>query len=448
MTTNGAARVENDDWKKSTISRKFPTYRRKPIVTNRSWLKGKQLDDEAEGLWRIYDNLYDLTDFVAKHPGGSFWLERTKGTDITEPFETHHIKGVPQSILDKYFVRKAAKPRNYTLTLKENGFYRTLKKRVAEQLKHLDYSPKRRSFLYHMGLLCATALFTLMTARHNNIIFELSAALSLAWLSIAAHNYFHQRDNWQMYTFNLTLMNFNDWRISHAISHHIYTNSLHDLEMSMFEPFLCWVPNKYIASKARRYISLLVQPLIYAGIFPLHLIQRTLRSLFAKNELYWHDAIGLTLPLAMMAVSPTTPVDALIKWARIIGTSSFIFGLIGLNASHHTPDICHDGDALREDRDWGLYQLDTIIDRGDIKKSHFMNLTHFGDHALHHLFPTLDHGILPQLQSVFLETLNEFRGELREITFWDHIIGQSKQLLRTQVNNIPPDQRNTKNYDK
>ncbi|XP_075152428.1 cytochrome b5-related protein [Haematobia irritans] len=436
--------MKEEDWKKCTIARKFPSYRQKPIVTNNSWLKGKQRDDEAEGLWRIYDNLYDFTAFIAKHPGGPFWLEQTKGTDITEAFETHHIKGVPESILKKYFIREASKPRNYTLTLKEHGFYRTLKRRVAEKLKDLDYSPKRRSYFYHLGLLSSTIVFSLVTARYNNIIFEICAALCMAWLSTAAHNYFHQRDNWQMYTFNFSLMNFNDWRISHAISHHVYTNSLYDLEMSMFEPFLCWVPNKHIASKARRMISVVIQPIIYAAIYVFHFAQRALRSVFSKNELYWHDMIGFSLPLAMMAISSTTPADAILKWLRIIGTSSFMFGLIGLNASHHTPEISHDGDALREDRDWGLYQLDTIIDRGDIKRSHFMNLTHFGDHALHHLFPTLDHGVLPQLQSIFLETLHEFKGEMREITFLDHIIGQNKQLLRTVANPIPPSQRNTK----
>lgn len=110
-----------------------------------SWLKGKRLDDGAEGLWRIHDNLYDFNDFVSKHPGGSFWLDRTKGTDITESFESHHIRGVPQAILQKYFVRQAQQPRNYTLTLKENGFYLTLKRRVAEQLKNVDQSPKEKT---------------------------------------------------------------------------------------------------------------------------------------------------------------------------------------------------------------------------------------------------------------------------------------------------------------
>lgn len=112
-----------------------------------SWLKGKHLDDEAEGLWRIHDNLYDLTDFVTQHPGGPLWLQQTKGTDITEAFETHHIRGVPPDLLEKYKVRKAARPRNYTLTLNENGFYRTLKRRIAEKIQNLDYKKAQKTFV-------------------------------------------------------------------------------------------------------------------------------------------------------------------------------------------------------------------------------------------------------------------------------------------------------------
>lgn len=103
---------------------------------------------------------------------------------------------------------------------------------------------------------------------------ELIAAASLCSLGIAAHNYFHRKDNWQMYTFNLTLLNFAEWRISHAMSHHIYTNSLQDLEMSLFEPFLCWVPSERYASKTQRILSLLIQPIFYVFVFPYQLIER------------------------------------------------------------------------------------------------------------------------------------------------------------------------------
>lgn len=152
----------------------------------------------------------------------------------------------------------------------------------------------------------------------------------------------------------------------------------------------------------------------------------------------WHDFICFTIPITMLFLSPASFGTVLLQWLQIIAMSSFLFGLIGLNASHHDPKIHHDGDANREDRDWGLFQMDTIIDRGDIKGSEFMVLTHFGEHSLHHLFPTLDHSILPQLYPEFVQTLKEFRVEMRECTHLDHIIGQSMQLLRTEPNPIPP----------
>lgn len=43
-----------------------------------SWLECKRREDGAEGLWRIHDELYDLSDFVDIHPGGKSWLTLTK----------------------------------------------------------------------------------------------------------------------------------------------------------------------------------------------------------------------------------------------------------------------------------------------------------------------------------------------------------------------------------
>jgi fatty acid desaturase len=71
-----------------------------------------------------------------------------------------------------------------------------------------------------------------------------------------------------------------------------------------------------------------------------------------------------------------------------------------------------------------------VIDRKDVKSSHFWTLVSFGQHTLHHLFPTLDHGLLPQLNDTFLETCKEFEIELREYAWWPLILGQFRQLTR------------------
>jgi cytochrome b involved in lipid metabolism len=48
--------------------------------------------NDNTNLWIVENKLYDLTDFINKHPGGSSWLELTKGQDITEHFIVHHLR--------------------------------------------------------------------------------------------------------------------------------------------------------------------------------------------------------------------------------------------------------------------------------------------------------------------------------------------------------------------
>lgn len=45
-----------------------------------------------------------------------------------------------------------------------------------------------------------------------------------------------------------------------------------------------------------------------------------------------------------------------------LACSSWFTG-VGLVVAHHHPEIYHEGDAMREDRDWGLCQLDAVRDR-------------------------------------------------------------------------------------
>lgn len=54
----------------------------------------------------------------------------TRGTDITEAFESAHVDMVKtKSILAKYFVRDIATPRKSKFTFAPDGFYSTLRER-------------------------------------------------------------------------------------------------------------------------------------------------------------------------------------------------------------------------------------------------------------------------------------------------------------------------------
>lgn len=65
--------------KHRTVIKKYPSTRDRFVNGCWRWIEGKRKDDYAEGdFWRVHNKLYDMTNFISSHPGGSFWLEITK----------------------------------------------------------------------------------------------------------------------------------------------------------------------------------------------------------------------------------------------------------------------------------------------------------------------------------------------------------------------------------
>ncbi|XP_030751762.1 cytochrome b5-related protein-like isoform X2 [Sitophilus oryzae] len=343
-----------------------PPPRRQKLQTVDMWLEDKRETDGAEGLWRVGDSLYDLNEFIRKHPGGPEWLELSKGLDITEAFEVHHISKDPRDILEKYFVRKAKVKRNAPFTFKDDGFYRTLKKEIAKVLPTLPKQSARTSNFLIDSFLVALFFLSIFAVKYWNFLFAVLAGNFLAFLTIAAHNYFHRKDNFRMYYFNFSLMQVREWRISHVLSHHLHTNTIDDYEISSWQPLLQYLPveNKPLYG----YGQWLIAPLIWISGFH--------RALLTRSA---------------------------------------------------------------EDYDWGFSQLDAIMDRKEITGSHFLVLTNFGDHALHHMFPTLDHGTLELLYPVFHRVMKEFDTNLRMVSQLDTIYGGFQQLVKVKPSDSVPD---------
>lgn len=196
-------------------------------------------------------------------------------------------------------------------------------------------------------LLALTLLLAVLSARFDNLYLLILAGLCMCYTIISAHNFFHRRDNFRMYYFNLSFFNYKEWRISHAMSHHLYPNSLHDLEVTLFEPMLCWIPSP-VKSLGQRYVSWLYSPVIYTFVCLDQLVKRIIFSFTSKKNLFQSsDLVPLIVPLAMIVFGNPNPFTVFKVWTQIILANSFIFHLIGLNAGHHHPDIVHEGDKIR-----------------------------------------------------------------------------------------------------
>ncbi|XP_039750159.1 cytochrome b5-related protein-like isoform X1 [Pararge aegeria] len=359
----------------------YPLYRDVEPKTTQQWLLGKQIQDGAEGLWRIHDSIYDLTDFVSSHPGGSQWIEFTKGTDITEAFETHHINNVVvEALLPKYFIKKAKTSRNSPFSFKEDGFYKTLRPKIAAKLKELPHDVRKKSdnvtdFLFACLLVGSPLCCWLWT---KNLIYGAASTVILGFilcgLSICAHNYLHRSDSWRMY-----LLNFSGFSYS-------FMGRLSNLNRKKFT---------------------------------------------------WDGVIPFLLPLWMWYLSGVFLPWTLTVWLATIMISSFFLMLFGLTAGHHAHTNFFEGDIPRDEfLDWGIHQMDTIVERVEYMEDHFKSITRFGDHALHHLFPTLDHAELKYLYPTLLEHCEKFDTQLRVTTFYNALISHSKQLIRKWPNNF------------
>lgn len=152
------------------------------------------------------------------------------------------------------------------------------------------------------------------------------------------------------------------------------------------------------------------------------------------------ELIGFTLPAAMFLFgNPTLSLfnfaHLIILWVVILNIGGFMYSLFAFNNGHHGPEIVHEGDEF-DNLDFGVYQIMTIVDRKEIGDNLFRVLAYFGLHCLHHLFPTLDHSVLPHLQDVFKTTCEEFSVRSEETTILKAMIDQFKQLDRKTQNTL------------
>ncbi|KAF2360548.1 Fatty acid desaturase domain [Trinorchestia longiramus] len=413
-----------------------PTDRDVTVKTGDVWINGKKIDDNIGNLWRIHDKLYDFSSFIDKHPGGQFWLETTKGTDITEAFEAHHLNPSVEKLLPKFFVKDATTKRNSPYTFHENGFYKTLKRRAWTVIAKVGSGPTLQMKLLMDGLVALFLSLLVTSAFYHSYLVAMLDGLIL-WMVIAAsHNFFHKRDNFRMYYWDLSALSSGEWRITHGLSHHLFTNTVYDFEISSLEPFLHFLPESH-KGFFHKYVSPITCHLYVMFAFPLELVKRTVAIFIGSTKFRWPNLLPFFECLLMIAFAGSVKSGfALFLTMMVSASSSFM--MVGIIAAHHHPDIYHAHDTFRSAPDWGLCQLDAVRDRVEVTGSLFLVAISFGDHTLHHLFPTVDHSKLPLLYPVFLETCKEFNINFTFMTQKELMFGMYTQLASSKSNTKPP----------
>lgn len=131
-----------------------------------------------------------------------------QGLDVTEAFESHHITDKASKILPQFYVRDAVGNRNSPFTFEENGFYRTLKRRIAPVLPEIKKTQSKLSAFYADMLLMIAFLSGILCVRFQSYFLAIISGMAIGWLTVLTHNFFHMRDNFRMNYFNLSVMSF------------------------------------------------------------------------------------------------------------------------------------------------------------------------------------------------------------------------------------------------
>ena len=226
----------------------YPSGRDAKVKFQTQWMQSKAKDDglESNRLWRIHDSLYDLTEYMAHHPGGREWLELTAGTDVTEAFESAHVDiRKARRVLAKYLVGEARQPRNSRFTFAPDGFYATLRDRILPIWKKCEGGKPTYGILLFQDLLLGLFLVLFgLTAYSGSMAMAGLAGVVLGTVTALSHNFFHKKTTWRTYIWDLSMLSSRDWRISHHLSHHLYTGTLSDFEVSAWEPLVSYLPWK------------------------------------------------------------------------------------------------------------------------------------------------------------------------------------------------------------
>eukprot|EP00756_Hemistasia_phaeocysticola_P044635 Hpha_TRINITY_DN1842_c0_g1::TRINITY_DN1842_c0_g1_i1::g.170702::m.170702 len=408
-------------------------------------------------LWRIHEKFYDLESYMDSHPGGRTWMEFTRGTDCTEAFEAHHLDGVKaMKVLENYYVRDVKKGEfeyGNRFTYEVDGFYRSVRRAALAKLR--ADGPKGASTMELTGptltmkvVCCVVVLqyFVLLgwACLSGSFLVASMAGIALIGCWGVGHNFLHQADSKAgalRLAIDLAGHSTCDFRITHALSHHLVPNLPCDFEAC----FYVSDGNFGYTNPDNSVLEHWLLDAVQSGFaFTFDKTMATLKGQAPQQQSLLRLA-GVLLPWLQLAAYIWTQG---VLWGLtlfVVQTASTGLALsptgLGIhNAALSSEEQKKTGKLTLQWRegqkggveDWGAHQVIAASDHSVLPLwlpdaiVHYLSLCCFGylsDHILHHLFPCVDHSRFRQLRGVLVETAKQHNVPYRVHTFMEVVQG-------------------------
>ncbi|KAI9176041.1 hypothetical protein H9P43_006405 [Blastocladiella emersonii ATCC 22665] len=393
-----------------------------------------------ESAWvAIRGKVYDVTNFISRHPGGEDVMLLGIGRDSTQVFEMYHQLKVAGS-LPKYYVGELA-DNELPVFPPSSLFFQTVKKRVYDHLAAQGLDPKIAPGMWMRYVVIYATLavswylqFFVFTAGAVQWMLALVLGFFCAQIGLnPMHDASHftiSHNPWAWKVIGATHDFFNGasylvWEYQHMQGHHSYTNiegadpdivtSEHDVRrikqsQTWFSRFLnqhLWVPFLYGVLGIKTRIQ---------DVQILYFVKKN-DNIRVNPITPWHHAVfwlgkaffafyRFYVPIAVAGISVPRTL-ALFLVADLV--SSYWLALT-FQANHVVEETewPKPNDKNEMDVDWATMQLSTTQDYAHTSRFWTIATGALNYQAVHHLFPEISQYYYPNIAPVIMETCKEF----------------------------------------
>lgn len=406
-----------------------------------TWQELASLNKEHNAHIAVRGKVYDVSKFIAVHPGGKDALRMAAGRDVTIVFQSYHsFSDLAPKVLEKYYVGDLITTK--VPTFPESGaFYKTLRKRVRQHFKDTKQDPKSSGWMWLRHFIFPFLVLVMMFAQvyFASYSFFLSciAAALMGWFSalscmVNVHDASHFAVTSNPIVWSvvghihdyLHGCSYHVWIHQHIFGHHPYTNIDGfdpDISTANHKPDLRRIKwnQKWLPRYFRQHVYM---PLMYCLLG----IKTHIQDFFVIINKRNSTSTFNTLPTSHLVVFLTGKLcffthKVVLPWMLLSFREMVVLAMLGemaagywlaliFQASHVVSEVDWpqpDADG-RVNRDWTELQIESTLDYAT--DSWFSNVfTGALNHqTAHHLFPGIAQIYYPQITPIIVQACKEF----------------------------------------
>jgi fatty acid desaturase len=403
------------------------------------------------GVWTIHGRKYDLTEFAAHHPGGSWAMELGRNRDCTGLYESYHVFA-DMSKLDK-ILAKYELPESKDNTVGTSPYDNATGLRFRDAF-HEDVKQMARDFFKAKGrgahkvkpwlFWCVIVVILAEAACAVGIWYGYKVALIAmpVFGSLLTFNVAHEASHFgfstnpivnRLFACTSAPMFFNStaWHLQHVVQHHVYTNDEPDVDLYHFLP-VCRTTRFEKFGKIFRYQWLLIWVALPTSVchltlvVPMDLLTRAVDMVtmkrryeqcenvddFTAGAKVW---IGVEMALSFSFMVSILVAHGLIKgfaWLSVsYSIASALFILMTQGA--HLHEKCM---VVKDvgDRSWAKRQVQTAINFQPDSQFWLFASGGLNMQALHHILPPISSSHLRDMYPKFKEVCEKHNIKLLE----------------------------------